>query len=426
MQDVDSDLALPSCTLRRDEMACIKTALAMIVMKRRSQLSQLSPENTQKKAKLVAATTTQQALAKMMGRSVPTPSCALGSVAADEHSITLDPLRRAVSLQQHQQNRDDEGTSLPLASTSHWESHLQHILKLAWQGIQTTPDGNDSTHWKGLCFHVACQLEQVKAAQHEGRSSKQPKNLLETNATAKNSPSIFDWLGLQLTSCVVSSSAKGDNTPMEDWVTIWKTIIQAKPIAMSELLVPILLELLLQPASPKPPMHQTNNKGLTSIAAPTAIPKYNSTNHPATNGTDNTSITLSLEPAHLLLLFELALESAPAHVLQDTHNALSPAPHRSVRCNSAVLPSANSSWYSTQDLAYDYYYLSTNTTVTTTTPNSSNGAGQICLLRHGLAAISEALTVAMASSTDPSNNTTTVVIDERELGNHGSECTSFL
>jgi hypothetical protein len=131
-------------------------------------------------------------------------------------------------------------------------------------------------------------------------------------------------------------------------------MVQEKPIVFAELLVPILLDLILLES----PRQQTKSpKG--DIAA---------TNAPR-----------QLEPVHWLNLLQHTLEQAPPHVVDMVSQAF-------VKSTSKLLPCNNASWYSTQDLAYDY-----NMTMN----GSDSSSPEYFLLAHGLADLSEQLSTDM-------------------------------
>jgi len=355
---------IPPCTLRRDEIACLKTALAVIVTKRRLQLasSQHHPQQTKK----VKPSNASTALASLMGRRVSLTQNSSSSSRSSNHSVAGSSARSGSVVRFSdqlltQRSQDEASTStlsqqqqLPLQSASNWASHLQHILQMTLQGVQ-----QNNARWQGLCVHVACQLEQVMMAQ------KQQENAGDTQAEAPMTLSA--WVRTQLVAFVVPTKDNVNASNMlQSWFTIWKSVIQAKPATVAELLVPILLELLLlQHPKPKSPE-------------------------------DSATTTLRLEPPQLLLLLETALAPAPTHVLQATLDALSPDANNINNVNKLLLPSTNTSWYLTQDLACDYYYYCSSSS------NNNSNTGQVFLLGHGLAALSEALTLAVANSSSSS------------------------
>jgi len=419
-----------SCTLRRDEIACLKTALAVIVTKRRfirmaaakealhsptkkakttqtlqQQQQQSCGATTPSSTSATTATTLQQALWNVTGR----PSMGTASHNNGNHGVvrfSLDPAgspdasRTGMSLSSLH-SPTQQHNKLPWSAT-HWTFHLQHVLRLAWQGAYNSSSSNNNNsnnnnhhRWQGLCLHAACQLEQAAAKsqqQQQEPSTGRTTSLTNSNSGSSHQQVVPEWIRTQWTSFAVpvKEEEAAPMTPnstlavraVEAWFAVWKSIVQAKPVAMAELLVPILLDLLLlQP----PPL-------ASSIDSPTPT---------------NMRL-LRLEPAHLLLLLETALEAAPVAVLhQKTLDQLMASPSSSCVDNAnhkddshplpplSLLPSANSRWYSTQDLASDYYYYHQRHATATTTRNndsSSNDAGEFCLLSHGLANLSEALT----------------------------------
>jgi hypothetical protein len=413
------------CTLRRSEMACLKTALSVIVLKRRFAAA-VNPWCLPKRSKPLRTNASnssssssgsidavRDALMAVTGDALLVPkvataaTCATTVAAISRSSSSLNgtsmtasasgtkrvgdgtsaSARSTVRFSDTQQPLNApfmENTSqqlLPLAlDNKNWESHLQHILQLIWRRhhpMNTTSNLHHSS-WDGLCVHVACQLEQAAAAQ--GATTTVVADWLYTQWTS------FRSVPLHTMTAAANSDPSADNALQQQsswrWTSIWQTILQAKPEILSELMVPVLLKLLLSSPSSSASA-PTNDASTSSNAITTAL----------------TTTTVRLESAHLLHLLEQALEKAPRHVIAETLETLLPAAQPPNNNNSqsyhgsgplSLLPSVNSSWFSTQDLAFDYHYCCHQQQQTATV------AGPHFLLGHGLAAISERLTLSLS------------------------------
>lgn len=327
-----------------------------------------------------------------------------------------------------------------------WESHLQHILQLIWRQQQQTGTPHSATtstaaaaaasvnRRNALCVHVACQLEQAAAG-----------------AAAK--VRVTDWIRTQLTSFRVPITAAAAATTSTSehhsrtcgwwWFTVWLTILQAKPQSMSELLAPVLLDLLLLPNTSVGGTFATQDSTATATITAAATHEHYVATTTATAATFNNVIdtttavavvVVKLESIHLLDLLEQALDQAPAHVIGTTLEALlqQQQPHaathvvvhdevgtsnnadKNTHCTTAasdaaaaahgnnnllsLLPAVNSSWYSTQDMAYDYHCHHNQQQRRRKQRQSltCHTAGEAFLLGHGLASISERLTQLLA------------------------------
>lgn len=382
------------CTLRRSEMACLKTALAVIVLKRRFE-AQLA-----KKIKKYKTNDACHSLMAVTGEAFFFPMVVKNGSAATAHNSTTtiphssNSTRSTVRFSSSTKlpktfalEKTAHQLQLPLALDKNWDSHLQHILQLIWRRHPVHADIRNHHHhdhrWDSLCVHVACQLEQAAEAGAQGG----PKICV-----------VPEWLYTQWTSFRVAELPAKDTAaddadksdPAKDeslrqqslwgWTSIWQAILRAKPEIMSELMVPVLLKLLLSSA------------GSSTSAAPTKKDMNDMS-------TATKTTVVRLESVHMLHLLEQALEKAPRHVMAMTLETLSPALLRQdtdsqyyQHSSHSVLPALNSSWCSTQDLANDYYEYYHHHQSTTTT------AGTHFLLTHGLASISEMLTHIMSSS----------------------------
>jgi hypothetical protein len=235
----------------------------------------------------------------------------------------------------------------------------------------------------------------------------------------------------------------------DHWYTIWSTMVSIKPTILSEYFVLTLLDLILQPFSAS-----SSSKAVATTE--TASSEDNTTTH--------TTMCCRLHKVHYLTLLEyIVLDIAPDPVRQwtrrilqhqyhlnhsihhddddddddvpyddddrpdsvqfptthengggaqdkdkecqnfeDTINSVNPLLESMPSVILPLLPAVNSSWYSTSDMAYDYYshhYLhhhpqrqepSSSSPYLAT--ESSGCIGETFLLIHGLASISERLT----------------------------------
>jgi len=198
------------CGLTRDEMACIKTALAVVVVKRR-----LQTKHSNKKKKLKAVGNPLAALKNVTGE---------GLFHRDDASLLSR--RSLFSLSQPAATLAGSSTAaltsqLPLAFNKEklgWAAHLQHVLKLALSSHHRS-----SNNSQGLAVHAACQIEQAAAFND-----------------------VSAWIKQQMIAAPSTADDESQDA-ISSWLTIWQNMVQVKPIVFAELLVPVLLDLLLGP-----------------------------------------------------------------------------------------------------------------------------------------------------------------------------------
>jgi hypothetical protein len=283
----------PTTSLRRDEMDCLKAAMAVVVLKRRIQASKVHGSSSQSKK---PNTTLRGALAAMTGDALVRPQRKVVQFSTEHKQLPVD--------------------------TEHWKAHLEHILQLAVQKVKVEAAAQ---HWNGLCVHAACQLEQLMAKNAE-------KSV------------VADWMHGHFTAFQILPSLLKNKCLCSNevaWLTVWQCIVQAKPNSMTELLIPVVLDLLLK-------------------------------QHYATNNTNLVDGPIRMGAARLLCLLEDALDVAQPHVLSIALDTLLPSDNAAT---SPLLPATNSSWYSIADVAHDYQQRD----------------GEYLLLGHGLAYLSERL-----------------------------------
>jgi hypothetical protein len=289
-----------------------------------------------------------------------------------------------------------------------WESHVQHVLQLLWR--QPRDSSCSGQRFDSLARHVACQLELTMA---------NPTWSASTGA-------ISDWLCTQLlafsvsaTTTVANGSSGNDAKKSQDrawWGTIWRSILQSRPTALSELLVPVLLDVLLL-------------CGPHAIATTTTTTTTTATNtHHHSAGRERRkadTAVIGLEPMLVLSLLEAALPYAPWHILRRVEMTLLPSPPPAHRNSDnphhwdaasptdknapSLLPTNNTTWCSTNDLAHGLHTfrllekslpaIPVDPPDDDAVPLSSLGLvspGDFFLLGHGLATVSEQVIATMA------------------------------
>lgn len=354
---------------------------------------------------------------------------------------------------------------------THWRLHVQHILQLIWCHCrrqrhyrhnqhpshpprvrtnnnnyynQDDADRDEERKVQALCVHVACQIEQAAPEwkqQQIHNNNNNNDHWLRTLLLADLPSSSVGSPNNQLV-VIHNDNNNNNNTTIQmppqssqrpqhhEWLRIWTSILRAKPIAVSEFLVPVCLDMLLHLSlsSSSKRANSISNKRLNPAAA-VAARANNASNggdgsgdagNDAGGGDGASNVVLVLE------LLERALELAPPHVRLEAIKQLgSPPGAATVEGDSAaaavttteganrlsLYPMNNSTWYSSQDLAFHYFLeqkqldLAAATTTRPTTPAGEDNSGCLhlttvgdaFLLGHGLAALSERLLTSCSS-----------------------------
>ena len=234
-----------------------------------------------------------------------------------------DASRTGMSLSS-QQHSPTPQQKLPWSAT-HWTFHLQHVLRLAWQGAYNRSSNSSNNHhrWQGLCLHAACQLEQAAAKSQQ--QQQEPSTGRTTSRTSSSSHKqdvvVSEWIRTQWTSFAVPvKEAAAATTPnsknmaaaqaVEAWFTVWKSLCRPSPSPWPSCWFPFCWI----SCSCSSHSRTASSSSSSSIDPPTPT---------------NVQL-LRLESAHLLLLLETALEAAPVSVLhQKTLDQLMASPSSS-------------------------------------------------------------------------------------------------
>jgi hypothetical protein len=195
--------------LTTDEMECVKTALSVIVLKRRLEIK-LGASKKQK-----APSSIVESLKNVTGET-------LFRDTEDDAATTMNIRQLPLLMSFEDASADDTDETAP------WMAHLQHIIQLSIQKFSS----NDNHHqhqqqqYRGLAVHVACQIQQ----------------LLEASKTNRQPVETF------LKQQIAKAKSTNDHTLMAS-LEIWKIIIETKPTLLPELITPILIQQLTSASS---------------------------------------------------------------------------------------------------------------------------------------------------------------------------------
>ena len=189
-------------SLTRQEVACLKTALALVIVKRRVLEEKEKQSNNNKRARLEL----------VPGLEDRTP---------------------------------------PLQGNERWAQHVTHMMDLARNEQQQQADNITASSVSGrhhrhlarlesLATHVACQLAAwfKEPTTSSDRTTTRTHSLLLGVLDEKETPThvapVQQWIQSQLT-----------HPHDDDDEHLWLLILRAQPIVMAQLLIPVLCELLL-------------------------------------------------------------------------------------------------------------------------------------------------------------------------------------
>jgi hypothetical protein len=336
-------------SLRREDLALLKTALAVIVVQKRLRHT-LEEEGGQ--------TSKGEA-------TVPPPE---PKKAKAPSSVAAAPLPTSLPLIliHDEENPSTTSSDVSTMNSLPWKSHLQHVVQLIWKQTSSVPIvRTKQQRWYSLCVHVACQLEQLVALAPEEEEEdpvppSEPRIASSNQTTPVSLSEVIAWFAEQL-SRMEENSSDDDGT---QWFTIWSTIASIKPEVLSEYFVGSLLDLLLLRSA------ASKTTGTPALAVPKVL--------------------------YLELLEFVVLQVAPEPVRAWTRRILQHPYHQEGGTQDTasnllpLLPASNGSWYSTTDLAYEYYahQFVGHRAPAETEPED---IGERLLLIHGLAALSERL-----------------------------------
>jgi hypothetical protein len=437
-------------TMSREEMDLLKTALAILVVKKRlCQEAGIVVPTKNKQPRLLdscceddddghrrnSGQSVRNALQQCTGEAVLCTMKEKSVVLAEKENAKVWNRVNFFGTMETEANNssiDDPLSTIPLTQLPNvsliahndalqWESHVQHVLQLLWRQPRGF-SGMGSQRFDSLARHVACQLELAMVN--------------PSLSTAISGGAISDWLCSQLLAFSVSAIttvASGSNgATAQDrawWATIWHSIVHSKPAAVSELLVPVLLDLLLL----------CEPHAIATTTATTAEHASVENRHSANTDT----VVIGLEPMLILSLLEAALPYAPWHIWSRVEFTLLPSPPpppsptyygnlnddpRSAATASltdhapSLLPTHNTAWCSTNDLASGLQQMFRQQQAASlrppaavkpspspplhehNSPLASFGLvsqGDFFLLGHGLASLSEHVIATMTRASAP-------------------------
>lgn len=163
-------------SLSHEQMACLKTALAVVVIKRRYQENQEMNEDSRGKKKNYNSDTRDPTL-KLKDNQ---PELKINGVGLNGHSI--DSSRQIISTTRSYPASSNltKGDKLPyIVSSSCWHDHLHHLMQLARstceqlhneKTYQSQPSKKEQQNnryllerFDGLATHLVCQLEHLQS-----------------------------------------------------------------------------------------------------------------------------------------------------------------------------------------------------------------------------------------------------------------------
>lgn len=173
-----------SAPLTHQEICCLKTALALVVVKRRFEAKQ----------------------------QAETAAAATDSKDAESTAVSLCPWLDQKSV--------PSDSFVPASENGDDWAHCNHMLKLAVQNAKMTASSGHRNHpqLQSLTTHLACQIVQLSKKEESAQHAAQ------------------EWIRSSL-----SQQCAEDNDAI---FAVWHGILQAKPLEISALLVPILLNAL--------------------------------------------------------------------------------------------------------------------------------------------------------------------------------------
>lgn len=216
-----------------DEMECVKTALSVIVLKRRLEMKLGTTKKQKVPSSIVASlknVTGETLFYRNTEQDTADENALVQQPETDDATMAIRQLPLVLLQQQHQQkadpnnstNRTDHQDDNDTAAS--WMVHLQNIIQRA---IQQHSKNRDNHHhqYRGLAVHVACQIQQLLTAAAAAPSNQQ---LIET------------FLKQQM-----DNATKNDHySLLPSSLEIWKKIIETKPALLPDLMVPILIQQL--------------------------------------------------------------------------------------------------------------------------------------------------------------------------------------
>jgi hypothetical protein len=323
-----ASMSTPS-SLTHQEVACLKTALALVVVKRRLAVSTTtrdSNDNDNDNDMELQLETNGHASSVTAGTN---PLCPWMPVFdSHAHTDVSTSTGTGAWMHMHMHQPSSRSTANRNGSSTDW-AHLRRMMGIALQraalAFETTnstnraPKQNDAGSLAALTTHLAHQLVRLVLCQNNNNKS-------NSGSDVNDHAVVSDWIrstfSQDSTSTSTSTTQSNSNTySLQTVCIVWHGMLTAQPVELPAVLLPVLVPILQQALA-------LDESVSTSTAATTTDTTDTSSNRQhknswvqslsnkaclAANVTDDTDDT---DNALYLQLFEHALQQAPTAIVE--------------------------------------------------------------------------------------------------------------